>query len=317
MTDFELKLSVVIASYNGEAYLERCLESFTNQSIDSSLFEVITVDNNSKDNTAVIAKKYSEEYPNFLYVLETNQGVSHARNRGIRESKGQYICFIDDDGYADKDWLKNVIRVFEENDPSPVVCGGQILPYYTTEKPRWFKDWLEIRSRGDKAFYLSVERCRYGFPEANLCIKKEVLDEVGGFSTDFGPKGEKMVFGEGVELSTRITEKYPVFIYDPDMIVYHLTPKRNMSLKYILSRRYRGAYNYQIFENRYLSTSKKLFTFFFCLARIPVYFLMSLFIVRWFTHNGVSDWLRHAIQLISCAGRMACIFRQFTGLEKA
>ena len=107
-------LSVVIASYNGASYIGRCLESFTIQSIDPDKFEVIVVDNNSTDHTSQIASEYVDQHTNFILLKEEKQGVSYARNLGISNSRGKYICFIDDDAYADTNWLKNILLAFED-----------------------------------------------------------------------------------------------------------------------------------------------------------------------------------------------------------
>ena len=102
-------LSVVIATFNGADHIERCLDSFTEQSISKDKFEVIVVDNNSTDNTIQIVSGYVNKHRNFVLIEEKKQGVSYARNTGISSSSGKYICFIDDDAYADSDWLKNIL----------------------------------------------------------------------------------------------------------------------------------------------------------------------------------------------------------------
>lgn len=309
----EILLSVIIATYNGGKHIGRCLDSFTRQSIKSNLFEVITVNNNSTDDTQDIALEYVNHYDHFFLLEENSPGVSYARNKGILNARGKYICFIDDDAYADKDWLKNVLSAFTDNNPEPAVVGGCILPYYNTQKPEWFSDKFEIRAKGSKSRFLSKSECYSGFPESNLCIRKEVLDKVGHFSIDFGPRGEKMGFGEGSELSRRITDKFPHFWYDPDIIVYHLVPERNMSVKYILSRKYKTAYLYQALITPSNDFLKNGFTFSTCLIRIIYNALLSILLVRWFTKKMIQDWLKHAIPLVNCTARSLFIMKYYFG----
>ncbi len=304
------KLSVVIATYNGAACLGRCLESFTCQSLAPSLFEVIIVDNNSTDSTPVIAAEYASRCRNFVCIEEPRPGVSYARNAGISKARGDYICFIDDDAYADSRWLEGILKAFETVTPAPVVVGGKILPYYVTEKPAWFKDAWEIRSFGKQPRFLPPKACPFGFPESNYSVRKDTLSEVGPFSVELGPKSEKMGFGEGIELSGRIAKKYPLFWYDPAVTVYHLAPPRNMAVKYILSRKYRMAYSFQEHESKTSSLPQNLITLAICFGRSCVYLFLSVIWVRWFSKRAAADWLSHMIPFVRCSARCSCILIQ-------
>jgi len=314
-----LKLSVVIATYNGASYIGRCLESFTHQSLDSCLYEVIMVDNNSTDTTAGIVSEYVNRCDNFISVQELRQGVGYARNAGIDKARGEYVCFIDDDAYADPQWLEGVLNAFETVKPAPAVVGGRYLPYYVEGKPYWFTDELEIRTQGNHARFLKEHgfikdcECFFGFPESNYCIRKSVVDEVGGFSVEIGPKAETMQFGEGIELSTRVAKKYPLFWYDPQLIVYHLVPARNMSIKYILSRRYEMAYSFQQHQMRLLCTAKLMVALTLCAIRVGINLLLSVVGVRWFTRHAVKDWLSHMRPLVRCLARCSCIMKTWCG----
>jgi len=310
-------ISVVIATFNGFEYIERCLNSFTEQSIGPDSYEVIVVNNNSTDNTEQLVAKYIRQYNNFFLIDEKQPGVSFARNKGISITRGQYIAFIDDDAYADKDWLKNIVHAYETVTPKPVVIGGRILPYYEIEKPKWFNDSFEIRTKGKEPHFLNENDCKFGFPESNLSITKKIFEEVGGFSTQYGPAGAKMKFGEGSELSRRISEEYPYFWYDPGIIVYHLVPERNMSVKYILSRRSKSAYIYQSFRTPSESILMNIFILCSCIVRIILNALFSIFLVRWGTRKAISDWLSHMIPLVNCTSRSIYILKYFLKIESA
>ena len=94
-----VRLSLIIATYNRADYLPRTLNSLTNQSLGSELFEIIVVNNNSTDHTAEVCRSFAEAQPelNFTMVTEIRQGLSHARNCGINHAKGDYFAIIDDD----------------------------------------------------------------------------------------------------------------------------------------------------------------------------------------------------------------------------
>ena len=104
-----VRLSLIIATYNRADYLPRTLNSLTNQSLGSELFEIIVVNNNSTDHTAEVCRSFAEAQPelNFTMVTEIRQGLSHARNCGINHAKGDYFAIIDDDELVNRDFLKS------------------------------------------------------------------------------------------------------------------------------------------------------------------------------------------------------------------
>ena len=81
------EISVVVCTYNREKMLPECLDSLANQRANKNLYEVIVVDNNSKDNTSKVANEFVTKYSNFKILFEQNQGLSHARNLGLKEAK--------------------------------------------------------------------------------------------------------------------------------------------------------------------------------------------------------------------------------------
>ena len=90
-----MKLSVIIPIYNVKDYLEKCIESVLNQ--DYKNFELILVDDGSTDGSEQICDKYSRNNPNALVFHQKNSGVCAARNLGIENATGDYLCFVDSD----------------------------------------------------------------------------------------------------------------------------------------------------------------------------------------------------------------------------
>ena len=95
-----MKLSIIIPMFNVEKYIERCLRSCANQDCSIDDYEIIVVNDGSKDNSYAIAKKVSEEYSNIKIITQDNKGLSAARNIGFIESNGEYVWFVDSD-----DWI--------------------------------------------------------------------------------------------------------------------------------------------------------------------------------------------------------------------
>lgn len=96
-----MKLSFIIPLYNAEAYVGKCLDSILDSDIDSREYEIIVIDDCSKDNGLAVAREYEQKYDNIKVLAQENQGQSVARNYGIREAKGEYIWCIDSDDYTD------------------------------------------------------------------------------------------------------------------------------------------------------------------------------------------------------------------------
>ena len=87
-----MKLSIIIPVYNVERYIERCLESVVcQQDVDTSLYEVIVVNDGTPDKSMEIVEKYSNVYSNISIISQSNQGLSAARNNGMKVAKGEYI----------------------------------------------------------------------------------------------------------------------------------------------------------------------------------------------------------------------------------
>ena len=92
-------ISVIICTYNRDKYIYNVLKSLALGTLEHSAYEIILVDNNCTDNTRSEVDHFCNVFPQVTlrYFVETNQGLSHARNRGIRESKGDILVYVDDD----------------------------------------------------------------------------------------------------------------------------------------------------------------------------------------------------------------------------
>lgn len=119
---YQYKVSVIVPVYNVEMYLERCLESLVNQTIDS--IEVIVVNDGTKDNSQDIIDRYEKMYPDIIksYIKE-NGGLSDARNYGLKFAKGEYIGFVDSDDYVEVSMYEKMYEKAMESEADIVTCG--------------------------------------------------------------------------------------------------------------------------------------------------------------------------------------------------
>lgn len=111
-----MKLSIIIPCYNMELYLQECVDSLLNQELNTSEYEIIIVNDESKDNTLKIALDYSKENAHVKVIDKKNAGVGAARNSGFDLAQGDYIYFLDPDDYLAENTLPVLLKLAIDND---------------------------------------------------------------------------------------------------------------------------------------------------------------------------------------------------------
>ena len=214
-----LKISLVICTYNRDKYLPEALESIRMQTADYRTFQLIIVDNKSTDNTASIAKQFIENSPqlNIKYALETNKGLSFARNRGIKEADTLIIAYVDDDAILSPTYLEAMLKFFSEY-PQAIGVGGKVIPKYEDGKePAWMNEYLNgFVGKVDYGTETRKYDADMKYPAGcNMTYKKDILLKAGGFNNDLTFRSDdKYIFFKIKELSDEI-------YYVPDAYVHH------------------------------------------------------------------------------------------------
>jgi len=226
-------LSVIICTYKRPGLLREALQSMLDQKLDRSHFEVIVVDNNSEDETPEVVAEISRQAPNIRYVREHKQGLSHSRNRGCDEARGDYVIYLDDDAKAHLKYLLLVRETIQKHNPD--IMGGPIYPYYTETKPAWFKDEYEIRHHARETGW--SKSCSVS--GSSFVIKKELLISLGKFDPNLGMIGDTVRLGEERAVLNRYrlrpVEEQKVY-YNLGCLVYHHVPLAKMTPRYLLKR---------------------------------------------------------------------------------
>ena len=194
-----------------------------------------------------------------LYFLETNQGLSYARNCGIRNAQGDLLVYVDDDATVNPEYLRTYSDFFTHH-PEAVAAGGPILPVYETEEPEWMTHYTRQLITG-KLFLGNNQRefPRGAFPGGgNACYRKSVFDTVGLFNVELGRKGNSLIGAEEKDLFDKMTTHGMHFYYLPNAILYHIIPPHKLTQDYFdrltysigVSERYRTQ---QISRKKYLN----------------------------------------------------------------
>ena len=195
-------ISVVVCSYNGSATIRDTLEGLKKLTYPN--FEVIVVNDGSTDNLAEIVKEYPVEL-----ITTKNQGLSNARNRGMLESKGEIVAYIDDDAYPDKYWLHYLATAFVRTGYG-AIGGPNIAP--PEDGP--IADCV-ANAPGGPIHVLETDELAEHIPGCNMAFKKAALLEIGGLDPIF------RAAGDDVDLCWRIKDAGYKIGFHASAVVWH------------------------------------------------------------------------------------------------
>lgn len=229
-------ISIIICTYNREKYLYDALRHIATNVFPAESYEIVLVNNNSTDNTEQECERFEKDFPkvNFRYYVETNQGLSYARNRGISESRGDILVFLDDDSFVKPDYLTNLHHNLM-NHPEAMAFGGKITPLFESgETPKWLSkwtySWVSAIDKGNDIVPFEGNSYPIG---ANMGFRKDCIDQCGLFNTELGRSKKNLMGGEEKDLFNRVKEKGFKILYFPDIEVEHVIPPQRTTLDYI------------------------------------------------------------------------------------
>ena len=160
-------VSVIVPFYNVENYIEKCLETLVNQTLED--IEIILVNDGSKDRSKIIVDKFLKQYPEkIVYLEKENGGLSDARNYAIPYVKGEYIAFLDSDDYVEKTMYKDMYELAKKENSDMVECDF----YWEYPDKNKIKEDKGAIYNGKKEMIEKVRVVAW-----NKLIKKEVLEK--------------------------------------------------------------------------------------------------------------------------------------------
>lgn len=196
---------------------------------------ILVVDHNRR-----LFERIAAAFPDITVVEnDGRQGLSDARNRGVRAARFPLIAFLDDDARADPGWLRALASPYA--DPTVIGVGGSAAPVWAGgTRPSWFPeefDWvIGCSYRGLPTTRSPIRN----FLGCNMSFRRAAFEAAGGFDTSVGRVGTRPVGGEETEFCIRVRRTMPgtTMIYEPAARVLHSVPAARASLDYFRSRCY-------------------------------------------------------------------------------
>lgn len=231
------KYSIIIPCFNEENNIGPCIDSIRAQDFSKNGYEIIAVDNGSIDDTVRIIREKRVKLGN-----AEKKGPAAAKNRGIEIAKGEIIVFLDADCIAGKDWLKNLIKPFEN---SGVGCvAGEIQGF---EPNTHLERFLNMRKHLSQSSNVRHPFLPYA-ATANAAYRREVFDRVGRFD-------ENLIIGEDADFSWKMQIKTQLELYyNPDAVVFH---PQETTIKGLFSQKKRHAYGTVALYKKYRKLWKR------------------------------------------------------------
>ena len=209
-----MRFSVIIPLYNKAPYAAKAIQSVLAQTFKD--YELIVVDDGSKDDSAMIASQVIEGQDRCRIIQQENAGVSLARNNGVAASQGDYLCFLDADDWWEPTFLEEMSRLIEEYPEAGIYGTGYTIVNESKHKTRVAPVGVEVGFEIGYINYCQVYSKTLIMPltSISVAIPRMVFEASGGF-----PKGIKL--GEDFLLWIRIALKYKVAFLNKPLAFYN------------------------------------------------------------------------------------------------
>ncbi len=217
--------SVIVLGYNGRAYIEDCLSSVLDQDLPRSEYEVLYVDNGSNDGSAEFVR---ERFPHLQpLALDRNYGYAEGNNIAFRQTRGEFVVFLNQDTVVHRSWLRELIDGLRQSAPDVMAGHANII------QP-WYPEFAGVQERAavDTAYTAEVNRLGYvryqRLPSAErpvdtlflhgvcIIVRRSLIDELGyAFDPDF------FAYAEDLDLALRVRALGYRSVVIPKAVVYH------------------------------------------------------------------------------------------------
>ncbi len=256
------KVSVIICSYNNASELEKTVKHTIAVMQQGSAFlttELIIINNNSTDATQKIVESIMHTIKSLIRIrlfVEKRQGISYARNRGIRESRAPYIVFVDDDTFLDLAWLNNAFQILKHQKTFMITTGKISLePHVSQHKiTQLLQAHDSLWSLG--IVNLGIRRCvvrnEFLLLVNNTLFNKELFQKIGMFDNQFGSThtSTTVAGAEDIDLFQRVIYANIPVQYEPSLRAVHRVNNK-LSLAYMKKRYYQNGREIALFRRKH------------------------------------------------------------------
>jgi len=232
--------TVALCTHNHADRLLRTLAELPGIRPPRAAWELLVIDNASRDGTPEILANNPWPAGWTVRVLrEEKLGLSNARNRAIREARGEYVIFIDDDETADPDWLCAFERLIEAQ--APDAFGGRIEVLFEDPRPAWLRDELLgfLGQLNRHPAIAPLSEPGDSFYGGNFGFRKSVCERVGAFDADLGRKGTDNTGGEEVDFYRRLLAAGFKVWWTPEAVIHHRIQTAKLDRRYFIDLHYR------------------------------------------------------------------------------
>lgn len=234
-----MRVTVAIPTYNRAEFLRQTLDRIVRQNFPNDQFEVLVIDNNSRDNTRAVVESFARESPAPRYILETNQGLDHARNRAVAEAKGDIILLGDDDILVEPDWISQMTAPFSADSGHKIgSVGGEVIPSFPDGMPRWMEEAHQPLAYRRDLGPLPASQAPMG---ANVAFPRWVFDKHGPFHAELDRQGGRLFGGGDTEMIRRLRAAGLEIWFAPAAKVLHQIPASRLNLRYALRHAFDSA----------------------------------------------------------------------------
>lgn len=221
-------ISAIICTHNRDNYLGSAIDSLLAQDFPGS-FEVVVVDNASKDNTREVVEARLPN-PKLEYVYEPITGLSVARNTGAKTASAEILAYLDDDAVASSQWLRVLYEAYQSNNKLAIAGGKVTLIWPEDINP---PKWLSVELSGNLGYYdlgnsvVYIDQPGLTPRGLNYSIRRIFLEQIGGFDINLGRVGNKLLSNEELYTTELALKQGWLVAYLPEALVAHnVAPER-------------------------------------------------------------------------------------------
>lgn len=228
-------VSVIIPTYNRSVMLKQTVDTFLAQTYPGDRWELILVDNGSRDSTWSVIEDLAAENDRVRPLREARKGAHYARNSGALVAKGEILYFTDDDMLADSRLLERIVAVFDA-DGNVASATGKILPRWDTEPPGWVLEHCRnaLLSLNDLGEATIISDDDPGVFSCHQAVRRDVFIAAGGFNPD--TNAELFTGDNETGLNIKIMKLGYRFAYVGEAVTQHMIPASRMTQEYLNGR---------------------------------------------------------------------------------